>query len=206
MTWNLSPEPLNYPMPKKPRISKEIKIASFATLLKESDKGCVLLVGGLFDLILEQIFEAAIAGNLANGDPPKNFFQKDLFGNMGPLSTFFGKINLAYAFGLINREQHEALHVIRDLRNEAAHCYFDFSFRDAGVVNHLKKLKNYDAKINEDRLMQFELVMKKASENMGKFHFVVCCHVILSELQDKYIAAIEKLIETRAAGENVVKR
>ena len=186
-------------MPKKSRISKDIKVASFATLLKESDKGCVLLVVGLLDLILEQIFEAAIAVNLTKDNSPKNFFQKNLLGNMGPLSTFFGKINLAYAFGLINREQYEALHVIRDLRNEAAHCYFDFNFRDAGVAAHLKKLRNYDAKINEDKLMEFELVMENASENMEKFHFVVCCHIILSELEDKYIAAIEILIDARAA-------
>ena len=82
---------------------------------------------------------------------------------MGPMSTFFGKINLAYAFGLINREQHEALHVIRDLRNEAAHCIFDFNFRDSGVVTHLKKLKNYNTKIDEDKLIEFEMVLTKAS-------------------------------------------
>ncbi len=192
------------PVPKKPRISKDIKIASFATLLKESDKGCVLLVVGLFDSILEQILEAAIATNLAVGNPPKDFFRKDLLGNMGALSSFFGKINFAYAFGLINREQHAALHIIRDLRNEAAHCIFDFNFRDPGVVAHLQKLNNYEAKIDENKLMEFELVMAKVeADDMRKFHFVVCCHIIISELQDKLIAEIERLLEKRQASKSL---
>lgn len=151
----------------------------------------------MFDAVLEHILEAAVASNLTKGDSPKNFFAKDLVGNTGPLSNSFGKINLSYAFGFINRDQHEALHVIRDLRNEAAHCIFDFSFRDPGVIAHLKKLEKYNAKIDEDKLMAFELVMAKASENMGKFHFIVCCHIILLELQDILAEQLEQLLEKR---------
>ncbi len=185
-------------MPKKPRISKEAKVASFATLLSESDRGCVLLVVGFFDGILERIHEAAIAVNLTSKNSPKNFFRKDLLGTMGPLSSFFNKINLAYAFGLITPEQHEALHVIRDLRNEAAHCNFDFNFQDAGVVAHLKQLKKYYAKIDEEKVMEFELVLGKV-DDMVKFNFVVCCHVIFSELQDKLISEVERILEQRKA-------
>jgi DNA-binding MltR family transcriptional regulator len=182
---------------KKRPISKEIKAASFATLLRESDKGCLLLVASLFDVYLEQILEAAIAVNLTKDESPKDFFKQSLLGSMGPLHSSAGKINVAYGFGLLNREQHKALHVIRDLRNEAAHCFFDFNFQDSGVVAHLQSLKNYDAKIDTEKLMEFELVMTKAAENMQKFRFVVCCHIIIGELREALLAQIEKLMEKR---------
>src|SRR5438309_1264245 len=106
-------------MPNKP-ITTEIKIPSYASLLNESDKGCLLLAIGIFDRLLQQILECAITANLKK-KLPKDFLEVTLFGDYGTLHAFSSKINIAQAFCLISDAEYEALHLLRKLRNEAAH-------------------------------------------------------------------------------------
>jgi hypothetical protein len=176
-------------MPKK-AITTEIKTASYASLLKESDKGCLLLAVGIFDKLLENILGAAILSNL-NGKLPKEFLAVALFGDNGTLHMFSSKINVAHAFCLISKDEFDALHALRKLRNEAAHCYFEFSFRNPGVVAHLNKLEKYDLEVHRKCFTQLQGVQAPETET-EKFDFVVRCYAVLMDLQGAYLKQVHR--------------
>lgn len=176
-------------MPKK--ITTEIKVASYASLLKESDKGCLLLAVGIFDKLLENLLGAAILTNLHGKAGAKEFREVALFGDNGTLYTFSSKVNVAYAFSLISEDEFQALHVLRKLRNEAAHCFFEFSFRDRGVVTHLNKLEKYDLETYR-ALFSKEAAVKPPEKETEKFDFVVRCYAILMELQRAHLKQVER--------------
>ena len=175
-------------MPKT--ISSQIKIASYASLLNESDKGCLLLAAGIFDRKLEGIIAIAIF-SILKGKPPKDFLKDSLFGDNGTLHTFSSKINIAHAFSLISRKEFDALHLLRKLRNEAAHCYFDFSFNDPGVLVHLNKLPRDNFTRYREQFLK-EAGVKESEENTQKFDFVVNSYAMLHELHVVYIKQLHR--------------
>ncbi len=98
--------------------------AYFHTLLKESDRGCVLLSTSRMDEFLADL-HATYIRSTAQVSPR---FLRELFGSHGPLSTFSAKVDLAFAYGLISRADQEDLHRIRAFRNAAARTTAGFSF------------------------------------------------------------------------------
>jgi hypothetical protein len=123
---------------KKP-ISLSSQIVSFRSLCVESDKGCVIIIASVLEHELRQLHEAHIA--MAIHPSKKNVFS-DLCRVHAPLSSFAGCIQLGHAYGLISKHDCDDLHVIRKLRNEAAHTLFDFSLQDKGVKAVLNQLKS----------------------------------------------------------------
>jgi len=170
-------------MTRRP-ITKEIKAASFASLFKESDLGAVIIAGVLLESSLEKVLQIATVAD-KKGKIPKNYFLKPRFGD------FHAKITSAYKAGLIGWELHDALHIVRKLRNEAAHCNFEFNLEDRGVTGHLNKLKHIDAKADEERILVFESWLQ--GERTDKVVFVVRCHIILTEIHDCLHKQISRL-------------
>ncbi len=128
---------------KRKTILKEPTNISFRSLCNESDKGCVIIIGSVLDELLGHLHEAYIAKSIYPS-------RKNIFGTLcnayAPLSTFSGKIQLAYAYGLIDEGDYKDLELIRKLRNEAAHTLYDFSLRDAGaesITTQLTAMERY---------------------------------------------------------------
>jgi Domain of unknown function (DUF4145) len=95
-------------------------------LYSESDRGCVLVTGAYFDVLLEELitnFCADCGGSL-------KVLKKLLKGGIAPLGTFAIRIKFARAFGLIKPSMAKALHAIRVVRNEAAHAEVAFDWND----------------------------------------------------------------------------
>ena len=181
-------------MARKP-IMTEIKVASYASLLRESDKGCLLLAVGIFDKLLQNILEMAILSNLER-KLPKDFLEVSLFGDRGTLSSLSAKINVAHAFCIISVDEFNALHVLRKLRNEAAHCYFEFTFRNSGVLTYLKKLEKYDLEVYREMFTKCEGVNAPQTET-EKFDFVVRCYAILFQLEGVLLKQVERYAAVR---------
>jgi hypothetical protein len=90
-----------------------------------------------------------------------------------------------------------ASHALRDLRNEAAHCYFEFSFEDPGVIKHLKKLEQYDLEMNRKVFLGMGGI-RAAGTSAAKFDFIVLCYAVLMELQGALLREGERYaIEVR---------
>ena len=124
---------------KRKAITQEITPPKVRTLVQESDRGCVILITSILDDVLGQIHECCLNVNLFGKRDLMDTF-RSLTGQFGPLHSFNGKILVAYAYGLISREQYEMLTLVRQLRNEAAHERFEFRLEDKGVTALIQKL------------------------------------------------------------------
>ena len=104
-------------------------------LLKESDRGCILVAAAMLDTRLSTIFEERFTQNKISKK-----LLKSIFSVLGPLGTFSSKIQLAYALNYISRKSHDDLELIRKLRNKAAHTTSDMDFLNKEDSEMIEKL------------------------------------------------------------------
>jgi DNA-binding MltR family transcriptional regulator len=111
------------------------------------------IVGGT---IVENCLELYLKSRMRDLELSKG---RSVFGNLfdsnGPLSTFSGKNNLAYAAGFVGPIFFKDLEVIREVRNQFAHDLFAgqkiddrpvvLSFDSQEIVDQLKKLSEHIA-------------------------------------------------------------
>jgi hypothetical protein len=91
----------------------------------ESDRGAVILASSHLDYFLGECIKWFLI------DEPS--IEKELFQTYKPLSSFSGKISMAFALGLITKEMRENLNHIRKIRNYFAHHPFETSFNISPV-------------------------------------------------------------------------
>ncbi|NWF06686.1 hypothetical protein HX810_03225 [Pseudomonas salomonii] len=84
------------------------------SLKNESDRGCVLVVGSLVELAIEDHISKRIL-------PPVKKTGELVGRGSRPIATFSAKIDLAYALGLFPEEEWRIYHQLRELRNTCAH-------------------------------------------------------------------------------------
>jgi DNA-binding MltR family transcriptional regulator len=114
-------------MNKNAGISKAPDFKAVAeTLLKESDRGCVIFSASLLDEGLENLIRACCHADAPSIKSSVN----PLFQTYAPLSTFSGKIQLCYAFRLIPKILRDDLELVRKMRNDFAHNYGPIDFND----------------------------------------------------------------------------
>lgn len=101
--------------------SSDVLIA-LRSMLKETDRGLVLVAADFLDDSLERLIRAHFQNVLKAND--------DLFKPMRPLATLSAKQNLAYALGLISKDSYEDLCTLRWVRNQFAHSYTDRSLAE----------------------------------------------------------------------------
>jgi len=177
---------------KRKPITQEIKPPKVRTLLHESDRGCVILMTSILDEVLGRIHECCLNVNLF-GTPDLMDTFRALTGPFGPLHSFGGKIQVAYAYGLISREQYDMLNLVRQLRNEAAHERFEFRLEDKGVIALIEKLGTYE-------LTKIENIFKVPQDveiPPAKRDFITCGLALLVDLQQTCADWVERLLEKR---------
>ncbi len=96
----------------------------------------MLIIASILEEKLRQLHKFHVA---AITYPLEGKIFKDLSNTQ--LSTFAGMIQIAYAYGLLSREDYKDLQLIRKLRNETAHSIYDFSLQDSGVKAVVMQLK-----------------------------------------------------------------
>ena len=82
----------------------------FTSIEKETDRACAVLGCVLLDELLADLLRRVMIE-----DAPSAIFKR------GPLSNFSAKIDTAYYFGHLSRNEYEELGRIRKVRNEFAH-------------------------------------------------------------------------------------
>jgi DNA-binding MltR family transcriptional regulator len=108
------------------------------TLHQESDRGCVL-VG-----FLDQSLEALLRSKMSSDQAVKPTINDILNRENAPLRSFWFKIKLSYAFGFINPNLHDALEMIRKLRNSFAHQHEPVELSTKGVADLIRKLARHE--------------------------------------------------------------
>ncbi len=103
--------------------------------------------------VLEDLIEAALKSKMR--DDLSAGLKERLFSGYGPLSTFSGKIEIAFAFSYFDGQIYNDLRAIKDIRNKFAHAtdFLNFSSpeleRDAQKLTGWKKGCDVDALFKE---------------------------------------------------------
>ena len=109
----------------------KVKSAEFrSVLVRESDRGAILIVASHLDDGLEE----AIKGSFNARVEKPSALIKPLFQTFGPLATLAAKSRLAYAVDAIPKWMYEDIETIRRIRNFAAHSISVFSFEQPEVL------------------------------------------------------------------------
>lgn len=106
--------------------------------LQECTHAGVAIVGAA--IIEEQILRAL----LTKMRPLSREMDKGLFDGYGPLSSFSGKIDMAYALQIITKETYNDLTTIRRLRNKFAHSMSLLNFNSVEIRALFKQFSAFD--------------------------------------------------------------
>ncbi len=170
----------------------EATLSYFRSLFKESDRGAVLISATRLEEKLELLHRTHITHQVA--DPKKVL--EELFRPYAPLSSFSAKIQLAYAYGLIDAEDYADLNIIRKIRNDAAHTSVEFSFEPPEIAQKITHLKAPGRMIPMLTMMSdlfaeqelAELKDPKVAQAHPKLYYILAC------------LALETRIVTHTAG------
>lgn len=110
-----------------------IRDAAWEELSGESHRAAIILATTL----VEDKLETALRSKM--GHLTKDHLS-DLFDFNRPLGTFSAKIDVAHAFGLIHRRERDSCHIVREMRNAAAHARRPFSFATPEIRGVLEAL------------------------------------------------------------------
>jgi hypothetical protein len=105
---------------------------------KETDRGAAILAATILDDSLQQLLRKSILiVHDANGE--KERLIKGLFEFRGSFDSFSSKIGISFILGLVDKEMHQALHIVRKIRNVFAHEHGS-SFDEENILPKLKRL------------------------------------------------------------------
>lgn len=135
-------------------------IGVFNALEKESQRGKIILLAAHVDEVLCRMLKAFLKS-------PRKAKDDKLFNVMGPLSTFAGRIEMAYRLGLISRDAADCYDILRNIRNDCAHKMQPYSFDQCGkqAFMHFKSL-SYRMSGISNILEHIERIGDKTSEDV----------------------------------------
>src|SRR5215213_9167554 len=102
------------------------------TVVGESDRGAVLIGSAHVENYMQSLFEGVFPEKLSKDT------RRKLLKYTGPLSSFSARIDIAYATRLIPVQLYNALHALREIRNEVAHSPGTFKLQ--GQEERLAKI------------------------------------------------------------------
>ncbi|WP_064365968.1 DUF4145 domain-containing protein [Pantoea ananatis] len=100
---------------------------------QESDRGAAVLAGSYVENLLGSYLIYCMKDKSV---------EEKVFSSNGPLSTFSQRIDIAQAFGYIDKKSAKRLDLIRKIRNHFAHHPFDASFDDSPVKDWASNLSS----------------------------------------------------------------
>jgi hypothetical protein len=127
----------------------------YSTLLKrESDRGAVIVGAAILDDLLQEVVVARLVSSPERED--------ELFdGYNSPCSSFGSRIDLAYRIGSITARVRSDLHLIRRMRNDAAHTGEHRDFESPQIQSRLRELVRREGGL-------LDIVRKLAAAHIAK--------------------------------------
>lgn len=178
-------------MKKKPLVFDPNNIANIDKdpLMRESDRGCVLVCASDIENLLTDILESWTkeASGIMKSD------WKRLTDYTGLLGTFSSKLEMAKAIGLLDAPLCADINAIRIIRNRAAHGNSDFSLsatENKTIIasmncNHRRKseITRYSLKPSKDELKKEEITNESIVKGYGlvrydKSNFIITVSII----------------------------
>jgi hypothetical protein len=89
--------------------------------------------------LTEYLLEITLLRHMKNSEPDA---QKNLFAENGPMGSFYAKIHLAYALGIIDKKTRGDLDTIRRIRNAFAHARISVHFDTEEIAAECCKMRS----------------------------------------------------------------
>jgi hypothetical protein len=136
----------------------ELSVDFLIKITNESERGAVLVGGNEIDEYLEKLIIEIL--------PNKNkSYKSRLLNYPGPLSSFSGKIELLYAFRVIDRRFYESLNTFRKIRNDAAHSSNLFSIQS--IKEKLNSIYDFEEGFSDvAHKMAFDFLIRHKKYNL----------------------------------------
>ena len=128
-----------------------------------SDKASAMNVAGYATDFLRQLLETKMIKDDAVGE---------LFDGYAPLATFFARIRVAFALGLIDAQTEKDLDYIRKIRNVFAHSKEPISFDESPVRELRQQLSTAKEHEDQDRGSRWKY-MSAAVAVLGRLYNLV---------------------------------
>lgn len=149
-------------LPKKQDLTMMQKFID--ELDKESERGCGLLAASWLEGVVKDLLRCT----MFEGAPEP--LLKDVFSGSGAYSTFSACIGICYLSGQISKKEHNALNIIRKVRNECAHSEnLDISFANHKISNRCKELQKI-----------FPDLAKHLSNDPKAIFIAICSYLVIS--------------------------
>jgi hypothetical protein len=108
------------------------------SLKHETDRGVVLVGGGILDAALYDLLRAAFVDDK---EVESLIGARDKPGDR-PLATFSSRIKTAYSLGIISRAFYRQLDLVRDIRNKCAHSIDTIDFGTPPYSDQISRLRS----------------------------------------------------------------
>jgi len=142
---------------------KKLLGSVFGNIEHESDRGAVLIAQELIDNELTALLRATAPDGMSKEKVDS------LLGYPGVLATFSAKADVAYFAGLITSNLYESIHILRKIRNTAAHGSQSFSLEPhrTKLVEVYRKLGDFGETQMEDflRYMAIKLYIEPLADS-----------------------------------------
>jgi hypothetical protein len=102
--------------------------------------------------VLEDLLAAALRGRMRDDLPAR--LKQRLFSGYGPLSSFSGKIDIAFAFSYFDVQIYNDLRAIKDIRNKFAHATDFLNFSSPELERDAQKLTGWTKGCDLDSLFK----------------------------------------------------
>lgn len=135
-------------------------------LKREGDRGCVLVAAAL----LEEAIEAQIKARLL--PPPGKSDELVSNSPTAPISSFSGKIDLAYRLGLLTDGERITYHQLRNLRNACAHSTAGQDFSQSSFKDRITQMISKSERLWETMRLVFGPVLAPGSPPVTIHEFV----------------------------------
>lgn len=157
----------------KTMIFNEIEYKDFYDEIhySKSDRACVIVSAAAIDDSLKALLSTFMV----------KYKLDELFSGNGPLSTFSSKIKMSYNLGLISKQEHDLIEIIRRIRNDYAHKKDYFSLDERrDQITHLSIERKLYANLVTKRPKKIIIPKIDSSSPREVFEIAVItlCHML----------------------------
>jgi hypothetical protein len=136
----------------------ELSVDFLIKITNESERGAVLVGGNEIDEYLLKLISTILPNKSKS-------YKSRLLNYPGPLSSFSGKIELLYAFRIIDKGLYDSLNTLRRIRNDAAHSSSSFSIQS--IQEKLNSIYDFEEGFADvAHKLAFSFLIKYKKENL----------------------------------------
>jgi hypothetical protein len=120
-------------------------LATISDLAKQAQSGKALIYAGIVEDWLQKLL-------IHHMRPLSNTMLQRLFEGYGPVSSFSGRADIAFAFDLISEEVFQDLRIIKDIRNQFAHTVDPVHFDSKEIVESCRRFTSWREGVDNEHL------------------------------------------------------